>query len=66
MKKIGVPCDNYKIERFKREFDQMGIIYDLKPLTKAVSTFFIYVEEDQVQKVYEMCQQVQMDYKFGN
>lgn len=45
MKKIGIACDDYKLEKFKRELDSNGYEFDVLPFGKCVSVIQIHIED---------------------
>ncbi len=43
MKKVGIVCDNYKIDRFKKELTSKGFTdFEIFPFTTAVNSFTTY------------------------
>lgn len=45
MAKIGIVCDDYKVEMFKQELEAAGVIYDFAPFTVKGLTIFTCISE---------------------
>ena len=47
MEKIGTVCDDFKVEKFKEEFDKAGIKYETRKFT-ATTTLFTVISEQSI------------------
>lgn len=48
MAKIGIVCDDYKVEMFKQELTAAGVAFDYKPFTKKGLTIFTCISEQHI------------------
>lgn len=49
MEKIGTVCDDYKVDKFKEEFDKAGIEYTIQKFTTN-TTLFITISKQSIIK----------------
>lgn len=62
--KIGVVCDNYKVESYVKEFHALDIICVPVPLTPNTTTLFIYVsDKDAVENIVNKLEKQFKDLK---
>jgi hypothetical protein len=68
MKKVGIVCDNYKVDRFKQELTAKGFTdFDVTPYKKNETTLIrVNVADDQVNEVAKICKQVELHFKRSN
>lgn len=67
MKKVGIICDNYKLDRFKKELTKAGFIdFDTASFTENTTTIQVRVVEDKIADVHKICQKVELHFKRSN
>ncbi len=68
MKKAGIVCDNYKVEKFKKELTAAGFTnFKVNPLTaKKLTSIIVYVEGNQINEVKNICIKVELHFKRSN
>jgi len=66
MKKVAIVCDNYKLERFKKELDREGYKYELFPFVEETTSIKIECKDDQVSKVHAICIKIESHFKRSN
>lgn len=67
MKKVGIGCDNYKINKFKSELKEIGITeISIKPLSIDTSFLTIKIQVEKVADVARVCQKVEFYFKNRN
>ena len=67
MKKIGIACDNYKITKFENELSINGFKdYKIKSFTKNIKLIIINVSDYEVNKIKNICQLLEIDFKRRN
>ncbi len=66
MKRIGVVVDNYKLEKFKEEFDKEKFKYEIFPLSKSVTTIKITIEDSKVNDVAKICKKLTLHFNNSN
>lgn len=64
--KIGIVCDNYKVEKFKKELEKKGF-NDLEVIPSgAVTVIKIKTSKENQNKVAAICQLVEAHFKQSN
>jgi hypothetical protein len=67
MKKIGIGCDNYKLDKFKEVLNQKGFTdYTISRLTPYTSFIRINLPDDQVMEIKKVCDIVETHFKRKN
>lgn len=67
MAKVGIACDNYKIDRFDKELIEQGFsIFEKAALTKAVSIITILCDESDIPKIHSICKKIEIHFKRSN
>ena len=67
MKKVGIVCDNYKLEKFKSYLNKEGFTdFEYKPFTNGTTAIFVNVEDDKVKKIHALCSNVEANFKRRN
>ena len=67
MKKVGIVCDNYKLDRFKKELTKAGFTdFDTAAFTENTTTIQVRTPEDKISDVYKICQKVELHFKRSN
>lgn len=67
MKKIGIVCDNYKIEKFKEELNKGGFTeLEITPFRDTTSTIVVMVGEIKVKEIKRICERVELHFKRSN
>jgi len=71
MKTIGIVCDDYKIQRFKKELADAGFdSVKISPVMKDHSSIKIIVKDEDFSsaqlKISRICTRVEMHFKRGN
>lgn len=63
----GIVADNYKLEKFKKEFTAKGITeYEISSFTKDTSIIKITIPEDKVNEIKKICQFIELHFKRSN
>lgn len=63
---IGIVCDNYKLDRFKKKLTKAGYEYTCTPFTAETTTIKIQAPPEKVQSVKTLCQEVEYHFKRSN
>jgi hypothetical protein len=67
MAKIGIVCDDYKMEMFTDELHKAHLKFEVKKFTKTTVMFTIYSEQSTVEPIVKKVHQFYMDkYKKQN
>lgn len=61
MAKIGVVCDNYKVQKFEEEFNKKGIKFSSAPFTKFATLFTCESEQNIIQPIVDNVTQFFID-----
>ena len=68
MNKIGIVCDNYKLEKFRAALD--GYSFTEKPFTKETTAIFIMVTPDEfdekLKDLGKICKTLEINFKRSN
>lgn len=67
----GIVCDNYKVEKFKRELTKAGftdfvIIENKKGALVKTSVIQVNIEKSDLKRMKKLCQKVEMHFKLSN
>jgi hypothetical protein len=70
VKKIGIVADNYKVEMFGKELEKAGFKFSLYDsigsklsFTKDTTIIQVWVPNDRVQEVRNICELVELHFK---
>lgn len=64
MKKVGIMCNNYKLEKFKELLTKKGFTnYKVTPHNIELSIITVIVRKKNVNKVHKICKQVEAHFK---
>ncbi len=67
MKKVGIVCDNYKLNKFKKDLTSKGFTdFDTKPFQNETTAIFVHVDDNKVHEIHKICQLVELHFKRGN
>lgn len=71
MKKIGIACDDYKLEKFKRELDSNGYKFDVIPFGKCLSVIQIHIEDcdfnkETLDEIKTICHNIEFHFHRSN
>jgi hypothetical protein len=67
MKKAGIVCDNYKVDKFKEELTAKGFTdFDVNGYAPGTTIIRVNVEDDQLVEVHKICKQVELFFKRSN
>lgn len=72
MKKIGIACDPYKVEKFKTELEKGGYTdYEVTHNAEIqpgvfLSVIRVEVPDNEVKAIAKICQMVELHFKRGN
>ena len=59
--KIGIVCDNYKLDKFKVRLSKMGIEFKMGAFTKDTTAITMTVPADKLTEVKKLCEQVERE-----
>jgi uncharacterized protein YaaQ len=63
MKRTGVVVDTYKADKFREAFNEKKWFFTEFPGSKeGVTVFKLYVEDDEVRTVYEICKKLELAF----
>lgn len=62
MAKIGIICDNYKVEMFKQELDKAGVSYTYKTFGPSITAFTCISEQHIIKPITDKVTQYWIDY----
>lgn len=66
-KTIGISCDNYKLERFKKELTKAGFTkFSIRQFMGDVSNIIIETTDDKQAEIHKICLKVEMHFKRSN
>ena len=64
MKKTGIICDNYKLEKFKEKLSKKGFVnYEVMPYDEGTTLIKVETEESEIMEIKKICQEVEMFFK---
>ena len=64
MKKVGIVCDNYKVNKFKEELILKGFTdFEVIPLPKDCSNIVVNVAVELISEISKICQTVELYFK---
>lgn len=64
MKRVGIVCDNYKLEKFKEKLNEKGFTnYTITSYQQKTSLISVVVRNKNVLQVYNICKQVEAHFK---
>jgi hypothetical protein len=67
MKKAGIVCDDYKLEKFKKELTAKGFTdFKIFAFTPGTSTIQVNVKDDEVIEIKKICELVELYFKRRN
>jgi hypothetical protein len=67
MKTAGIVCDNYKIDKFKKELNKQGFKdFEIVPFVGESSTIRVKYKPEQLQKLHALCSIVENHFKNSN
>jgi len=59
--KIGIVCDNYKVEMFEQKLREAGLVFTKTPFVKGSTTIKVFTTDKQ--KVAAICENVEASFK---
>ena len=59
--KVGIVCDNYKVNKFMELLD--GYVKLNKPFSGKETSIFVYCEQHQIEKISNICKEVEGFYR---
>lgn len=67
MKRAGIVCDNYKVDKFQEELDKEGFTdYILTPFTAEATTIAVNVPDENLPDINRICGNVELYFKRSN
>jgi hypothetical protein len=66
VKKVGIVCDNYKLDLFKKKLEQKTYEYKTLPFTKDTTSIILYVQTKDVAEINKICNEVELHFKRSN
>lgn len=66
MKRIGIVCDNYKVDEFEKALKQADFFFSKKPFMKKTTAIFIMCHESRIDEIAKICKKIEIDFKLSN
>jgi hypothetical protein len=67
MKKAGIVCDNYKVDKFKEELTAKGYTdFDVKPYAPGTTLIRVNVSDHEVKEIAKICKEIELYFKRSN
>lgn len=65
-KQFGIVCDNYKLNKFKKELSNGGFQYMTEPFKGETTTIIVISTGAQLMKIKKICEKVEFHFKHSN
>lgn len=66
-KKAGIVCDNYKVQRFKKELSDAGFeVHEEKPFTRGTTVLTVLCTTEEIQTIHTISRKVEFHFKRAN
>lgn len=64
--KVGVVCDNYKLEYFKKQFTEAGFVFDVSPFGFTSTTIHLNPTIEQFLDLKRICHRCDLHFTRSN
>lgn len=65
--KIGIVCDNYKLDKFRKELIDEGFTdFTTAPFTSESTTIAVITSSEKVSELKKLCEKVEFHFKHAN
>lgn len=66
-KKVGIVCDDYKLDKYKEELLHEGFDnFSISPFTHSTSSIQIITTENRIEDIYRICVKLELQFKRSN
>lgn len=64
--KIGIVCDNYKLDKYKKELTNKGFKFSTGAFTYDTTTIQVEAEEENLKEIESLCKKLEFEFKNSN